>query len=69
MLSEHRINIEQLSLQHDEAVAQTQQLEQIIEEACHRVPKLEIVADLLVGIRIHKLVSGFHEAKEEATRI
>jgi hypothetical protein len=58
-----------LSLQRDEAVAQNQQLEQIVGEACCRAPELEIAADLPVGIRIHKLASGFREAKEEATRI
>ena len=69
MLSEQRINIEQLSLQRNEAVAQNQQLEQIVEEACHRVLELENATDLPIGMWIHKLASGFHEAKEEATRI
>lgn len=38
-------------------------------EACNRAPDLEIAEDLPVGIRIHKLASGFHEAKDEATKI
>lgn len=50
-------------------MAQNQQLEKNIEEACHYVPELEIVTDLPVGMWIHKLASGFREAKEEATRI
>ena len=69
MLSEQRINIEQLSLQHDEVLVQKQQLEKMVEEACRHVPKLEIVTDLPVRVRIHKLSSAFHEAKEEATRV
>jgi len=44
-------------------------LEQIIKEACRRIPELEIAVDLPVGIQIHKLASGFHEEKEEETRI
>jgi len=41
----------------------------MVEEACHCVLELEIVTDLPVGLRIHRLASGFREAKEEATRI
>jgi len=37
-------------------------------EACCRAPELKIAIDLPVDTRIHKLSSGFHEAKE-ATRI
>lgn len=69
VLSEQRINIKQLSLQQDKAVVQSQQLEQLVGEACSHAPELEIVAELPVGIRIHKLASGFREAKEEAVRI
>ena len=69
MLSKQRINIEQLSLQCDEVLVQNQQLEQIVEEAFRRAPELEIAIDLLVGVRIHTLASGFHEAKEEVMRI
>jgi len=69
MLSEQQINTEQLSLQCNEAVAQTRQLEQIVEEACRHVPELEIATELPVGMQIHKLASGFCKAMEEATRI
>lgn len=69
MLNEQWINIKKLSLQCDEALVQNQHQEKIVEEACHRTPELEIATNLLVGVRIHKLASGFHEAKEEATRI
>jgi len=69
MLSKQKINIEKHSLQHNEALVQNQQLEQIVEEACRHAPQLEIATDLLVGVWIHRLASGFHEAKEEATRI
>ena len=69
MLSEQRINIEQLSLHHDELLAQKQWLEQMVEEACCHVPELEIMTDLPIGVGIQKLASGFREAKEEATRI
>lgn len=41
----------------------------MVEEACHRAPDLEIMTNLPVGVRIRKLASGFHEEKEEATRI
>ena len=44
-------------------------MEQIVEEACHRVPELEIVTYLPVGVWIQKLASGFREAKEEEMRI
>ena len=69
VLNEQRINIEQLSLQWDEAVAQSQQLEHLVGEACLRVPELEIVADLPIDIQIHKLAIGFRVAKEEAVKI
>lgn len=68
VLSEKQINVEQLSLQHDEAVAQNWQLEQIMVEACCRAPELKIAVDLRVDTRIHKFSNGFHEAKY-ATRI
>jgi len=58
-----------LSLQRDEVVAKNRQLEQTVEEACCHAPELEIAADLPLGIQIHKLDSGFYEAKEEAARI
>ena len=57
ILSEQQINIEQLSLQCDGAVARNQQLQKMVEEACHRVTELEIVTDLPVGMWIHKLSS------------
>ena len=69
VLSKQRINIEQLTLQWDEAVAQSQQVEQVVREACSHAPKLEIATDSPVGIRIHKLASGFREAKEETVKI
>lgn len=58
-----------MSLQCVEVVAQTQQLEKIIKKVCHCVPELEITTDLPTGIQIHKLESGFYEAKEEEMRI
>ena len=50
MLNKQRINIEQLSLQREEVLVQKQQLEKMLEEACHRVPELEIMTNLLVGV-------------------
>ena len=50
-------------------VAQNQQLDQIVGEACCRTPELEIATDLPIRMRIHKLATGFHKVKEEATRI
>lgn len=69
MLSKQRINIEKLILQHDEVIAQNQQLKQMVEEACCRVPGLEIMTNLPVGVRVHKLASGFCKEKEEVRRV
>jgi len=44
-------------------------VEQVVREACSHAPKLEIATDSPVGIRIHKLASGFREAKEETVKI
>jgi len=41
----------------------------MVEEACRHIPELEIMIELLVGLRIDKLASGFHKEKEEATRV
>lgn len=41
----------------------------MVEEAFRHILELEIMTDLLVGVWIHKLASGFREAKEEATRV
>jgi len=68
-LSEQKINKEQLSQQHDELVAQTQGLEQVVDKACQNVLELVVPADLPIAEQIHKLASGFHGAKEEATRV
>ena len=40
-----------------------------MEEACRYAPELEIVTYLPIRVQIHKLASGFREAKEEAMRI
>lgn len=44
-------------------------MEQIVEEACFPALELEIATDLQFGVQIHRLASGFREAKEEAKRI
>lgn len=44
-------------------------MEQVVGEPCSHAPELEIAVDLPVGIRIHKLASGFHVVKEEAAKI
>ena len=61
--------MEQLNRQCDEIVVQTQGLAQAVDDAYRTVPELVVPTDLLVGERIHRLAGGFHEAKEEATRI
>jgi len=38
-------------------------------DAYRTIPELAIPTDLPVGERIHRLASGFREAKEEETRI
>lgn len=40
VMSEKRINMEQLSLQHNEVVTQNSQLVKVVEEACQIVPKM-----------------------------
>ena len=50
MLRKQRINIDHLSLQRDEVLAQNQQLEKMVEEACCHVPELEIAIDLPFGV-------------------
>lgn len=47
--------MEQLSLQHDKVVSQNQQLVQVIDDTCQSVPKLAIIANILVDVWIHKL--------------
>lgn len=40
VLSEKKINMEQLSLHRDKVVSQNWQMVQVLEESCHMVPKL-----------------------------
>ena len=50
VLSEQKINIEQLSLQHNELVSQNQQLEQLVDDTCRHVPDLAIPIDIPIEV-------------------
>jgi len=63
MLSEKKINMEQLSLQRDEVVSQNRKMVQVLEEACQMVPKLAIPIDAPVDARIHRLTTGVRKKK------
>lgn len=69
VLSEKKINIEQLSLQHDEPVSQNQWLEQVVDYACKCIPKLAIPADLPAVEWIHRLVTDIREGRAEKTKV
>lgn len=69
VFSEQKINMEQLSLQHDELVSQNQQLVKVIDDACQSVPELAIPADIPAETKIHKLATGVREAREEMTKV
>jgi len=69
VLSEQKINMEQLSLQRDDLVSQNQHLVQVVDDACQSVPELAILVDLLVEVWIHRLATGVHEAREETTKV
>lgn len=58
VLSEQKLNLEQLSLQHDNLVAQTQGLEQAMEEAYSSIPELAVPAALSPAEKIHQLAAG-----------
>jgi len=69
VLSEKKINMEQLSLQRDEVVSQNRQMVQVLEEAFQMVPELAIPANAPAEARIHRLAAGVHEAWEEMTKV
>lgn len=69
VLSEKKINMEQLSLQHDEVVSQNQQLVHVIDEACQSFPELAVIADILVEAPLHRLAAGVREVREEMTKV
>ncbi len=64
VMSEQRINIEQLSLQRNEVVEQNKQIMQVVEEACQMVPELAIQAEEPVEVRVRKLATGVREARD-----
>ena len=69
VLNEQKINMEQLSLYHDELVSQNQHFLQVVDDSCHNIPQLAIPTDILVEVRIHKLVTGVHEAKKKMSKV
>lgn len=69
VMSEQQINIENLSLQQDDVVAQNLQLVQVIEEAFQMVSELAIQAKEPAEARIWKLATGVHEVREEMDKL
>jgi hypothetical protein len=69
VLSEQKINMEQLSLQRDEVVSQNRQMVQVLEEACQMVPELAIPAEAPAEARIQRLAAGVREAREEMAKV
>ena len=67
--SEQKINIEKLSLQHDELVSQIQQLVDMADDTYRCILELTIMVNLPVEVRIHSLVSGVHDTREEMKRV
>lgn len=41
----------------------------MVDDTCQCVLEMAITADLLVEVRIHNLVTGIHEAREEMTKV
>lgn len=68
-MSEKHINIEQLSLQRNEAVEQDKEIMQVVEEPCRMVLELEIQAEEPVEVRIRKLAIVVCDARVEITRV
>ena len=68
-MSEKRINMEHLSLQHNEVVAQDKKIVQVVEEAYQMVLELAIQVEEPVEVRVWKLVGGVRKAKEEMARV
>jgi len=68
-MSEQRINLELLGLQHNEVVDQNKKIMQVVEEACQMVLELDIQVEELVEVRIHKLAVGVCDARREMARI
>lgn len=69
VLSEQKINMEQLSLQHNELVSQSQQLVQVIDGTCQSILELAILVDILAKAQIHRLATEACESKEEMTKV
>lgn len=69
VMSEQKINMEQLSLQCDELVAQTRGLEQAVEEACSSIPELVVLVELPTTERIHRLAARVREARDDTMKV
>jgi len=69
VLNEQKINMEQLSLQHNEVVSHNWKMVEVLEEACQMVPKLAIPVDAPAEARIDRLVVGVCEAWEDMTKV
>jgi len=69
ILREQNINMEQISLQHDELVLRNQQLVQVINDACNRVPALAIPTDIPTEVRTHRLAVWVHDVKEVMAKV
>ena len=69
VLSKQHINIEQLSLQCNEAVEQNKQIMQVVEEACQMVPELAIPEDAEADEQVYKLATGVCDACTELAKV
>lgn len=63
------LNLEQISLQHDNLVAHTQGLEHAMEEAYSSILELAMLMVLPTAEKIHQLAAGVRKAQEEATKV
>lgn len=68
ILTEHKENLEQVSLQCDDLGVYNQELEQAMTEACIKVTELVVPVELLIIDKIHHMVAGFCTAGEEAAK-
>lgn len=61
--------MEQLSLYSNEVVLKNQQLVHVIDGAFQSILELAIPTEMPAETRIHRLVAGAHEAREELTKV
>ena len=65
---EHKANLEHVSLQQDDLISHTQEVEQVVMATSSKVPKLAIPAELPTTNKIHHMATGFRTTQEEAAK-